>query len=363
MSVQELNRVHRRYIRVSNHFKAAWTFHQFVQGLRKAFPEIGPPNYPADFQQVYGELKKVTQNLSETAAEVATQQLTQVEQGLAPLVQSLLAADDVVSPELLRQFFQRVKNYDDNILSQLIKFYLYSQDSPDWNFHRLDKADFLITKLTERYVDGQDTYTLRDQTFLREMNQGLWAALDSAPTPETELAEIRQRLSAVRRDIAAAESIEFLHEKSVVQGFRDFKHSLGERFFEPKVMPEILATNLTLKNHIQRLYKRDEQRIVAEYQEVFELERDVPIDMQLGEELDEFREAVDRFEKQLQGDDLKLKEIAALRERVRSLVPRLRPHTDSADETNPVVPAREAREFMDVAAPVVPELAEFAFVE
>ena len=354
MSVQELNRVHRRYIRTSNHFKSAWTFHQFVQGLRKTFPDVGPSNYPADFQSVYGDLKQVSQNLAETTAELANRQLEQVERGLAPMTQSLLASDDAVSPSLLRQFFQRVKNYDDNILAQLLKFYLYSQDGPFWSFERLDKSDFLCTKLLSEFSDSKEAFVLRDQTFLRETIQGLWVALDVMPTPETELVEKVKELRQIQSRIAEADSIDALHQRNSVEGYRDFKHSLGHQYFEPRLLPEILTTNLSFKNHIHRLYKRDEQRIIAEYQQVFELERDVPIDIQLGEELDEFRQAVDRFEKQLEGDSIRLKEIAGLRAKVRSLVPKLSPDEESGKF--PLVVPPEAREMQEVA-PEPPVLA------
>ncbi len=90
MSAQDLNRVHRRYIIVSNTFKAAWTFHQFIQGLRKAFADLPATDYPADFQSLYGELKLVSENLSETSTEAASSQLDQVETGLMPLIQHLL---------------------------------------------------------------------------------------------------------------------------------------------------------------------------------------------------------------------------------------------------------------------------------
>lgn len=63
MSAEDLNRVHRRYIRVSNAFKSAWTFHQFLQGVSKVFTHLGPTEYPADFQTLYGELKEVSKNL------------------------------------------------------------------------------------------------------------------------------------------------------------------------------------------------------------------------------------------------------------------------------------------------------------
>ncbi|MEM1207324.1 MAG: hypothetical protein AAGN66_29085 [Acidobacteriota bacterium] len=331
MSVQELNNVHRRYIRVSNHFKAAWTFHQFSQGLRKVFAELSSPQYPADFQAVYGDLKQVSKNLSETTVDQAVHQLDDIERRMSPLVTGLLAADDEVSPGLLRQFFQRVKNYDDNILSQLVKFYLYSQDAETWNQQRLDKADFLATKLAEEYHDSKDAFVLRDQTFLRETVQSFWTALGTPPLSEEATGGLRASIVAFRQEVAEAASVGELHDNAIVQRYRDFKHRLGSKFFSPRVLPELLAANLDLKNHVHRLYKRDEQRIIAEYQHVFELERDVPVDVQLSEELTEFREVVERFERQLEGDDVKLGEIAQLREKVKSLVPRLRPEVDGEE--------------------------------
>ncbi|MEM9553431.1 MAG: hypothetical protein AAGC60_04175 [Acidobacteriota bacterium] len=342
MSVQELNRVHRRYIRLSNHFKSAWTFHQFLQGLRKVFPDLASlsPQQPADFQTVYGDLKQVSQNLAETTIDTVTEQLDAVERRLAPLVESLLAIDDGVSPALLRQFFQRVKNYDDNILSQLVKLYLYSHDST-WNLQRLDKSDYLVTKLAEEYHEGQDAYILRDQTTVRELGQGLWAALAIDAPPETELEPRREQIAVLRNEIDMVDTLDRLHTDQIVPRYRDLKHALGSLYFEPHMLREILTTNLALKNHVHRLYRRDEQRIVAEYQQIFELERDVPVDVQLGEELGAFREAVERFEEQLKGDEIKLEDLALLRGKVRSLMPKLQPDTGPH---SPMVKPAELRE-------------------
>ncbi len=345
MSVQELNQVHRRYIKISNGFKSAWTFHQFIQGLRKVFIEDGPASYPADFQSLYDELKQVSTNLSELTVELASQQLDEVESGLQPLIETLLQADDQVSPGLLRQFFQRVKNYDDNILSQLVKFYLYFRGD-DWNWDRLDKADYLSTKVCEEHQDTNDTYIPRDRTHTRETAEGFWAALGAAaPTPESELAEATADLDALRQEIDAVASIDELHEKKIVRRYRDFKHRLGDIFFEPSILQSIIETNLVLKNHVQKLYHRDEQRIVAEYQQVFDLERETPpIDLELQEELAEFRKAVERYEQQLQGgDDVRLEHLATLRERVRDLLPRLQPETPEP-EPEPLHP--EVRSFL-----------------
>ena len=64
MTVQELTVVHQRYIDLSDRFRAAWTFHQFLQGLQKIFLESAPGRYPADFQGLYNTLKDVSQNLN-----------------------------------------------------------------------------------------------------------------------------------------------------------------------------------------------------------------------------------------------------------------------------------------------------------
>ena len=354
MSVQELNVVHRRYIRLSNYFKSAWTFHQFIQGLRKVFTDLDLPDYPADFQALYGELKQVADSMSASTVDTVTGRLNEIESKLEPLVEALQTVDAGTSPEVLRKFFQRVKNYDDNILSQLIKFYLYSDTGADpdatgfngdgdWEHDRLDKADYLTTKLAETYQDWKDAFVLRDQTHMREMTQGLVSALGTQPLPPAQADRYKERISEIRAQLSEVESVDQLHDRKVVQRYRDLKHDLGRLFFDPQLLPELLSTNIELKNHVHRLYKRDEQRIIAEYQEVFELERDFPVDRELSDELGEFRTVVERFEEQLAGGNVKLEDVAVLRNKVRKLTPRLRPDTQAP---TPQVPPREVRDFL-----------------
>jgi len=101
------------------------------------------------------------------------------------------------------------------------------------------------------------------------------------------------------------------------------KHNLGNLFFEPELSLAVQETNLTLKGKIQKLYRQEERRIAAEYQRVFELEREVPVTGELDGELAEFHQEIERFEKQLERDEFKLEDLASIRHRVRSLLPRL----------------------------------------
>lgn len=367
---QDLNRVHRRYIRVSNHFKSAWTFHQFLQGLQKVFTDGNVRSYPADFQPVYNDLKNAAQTLTETTTDQVSRQLDSIEHRLAPICQGLLNADDEIAPSLLRQFFQRVKNYDENILGQLVKFYLFSQTSRSWNLQRLDKVDFLATKFAEEYHESRDAFVLRDHAALREALSAFRSALEAEPTSELDIENIVGNLQAIKRDATGVHSIDDLHQTQLVQRYREVKHGLGNRFFEPRVLMTILDVNLQVKNQIHQLYRREEQRIIAEYQQVFELERDVPVDVVLSSELAEFKQAVERFENQLQGENLKLHDLVELRRKVRDLLPKLKP-AEAEPAAAPLVKPRELREASDeLVAPtrgggsLVPDSGELdAYVE
>jgi len=344
----DLQHVHQRYIALSNSFKSAWTFHQFLQGLQKAFAEEGPEPYSADFQATYDRLKEISQNLTEATAETAAEALEEIDTDLGRLQEILLAVDRQVSPALLRQFFQRVKSYDDNILTQLVKFYLYSHEAVEWTADRLDKADYLTTKLCEELQDGSELFAVRDHQHLRDMTRGFWTALGAPEVDEADIEAARAEIADVAARAAEIEAIDEVNEQDLVRGYRDLKHDLEGKFFEPRILQAIIETNLSVKNRIHELYRREEQRIVAEYQHVFELEREVPLDVQLSQELNEFRQAVERFEDQLQGSNLRLDELAALREKVRELIPKLKPREEES-EGEPIVQPKEVREYLEEA--------------
>ncbi len=354
--VEALARVHRRYVRASDAFKSAWTFHQFIQGLCKVFPKTLDAGYDADFQGVYGQLKKVSLNLNELGAEQAEAEMEAVEAGILELDQTLLEADSDIAPARLRQFFQRVKNYDDEILSQLVKFYLHNQAGQGWPIDRLDKADFLVTKLCQEFDEERERWALRDRGDLRELTEGIWNSLPQRPDNEGEVDASTAELEDLRHQLATVDSIDSLDQLGLVQRLRELKHSFGITLFHPRVLLAVVETNLTAKNRVEDMYRREEERIVAEYQQVFDLERDGPHDARLREDLDNFRDEVERFEQQLQGANVRLVELSRLRKRVRELIPRMQ----SVDGTGPIIVPSALTDESDVFEPLAVEGAELA---
>lgn len=324
MTVPELHALHRRYVSLSHRFRAAWVFHQFLNSLEKVFQTGTEAYFGEEFQQLYTELKEISQGLTASETERTQAKLEQVRDRLASLTVALAQEDTKISPRLLRRFLQRFKNYDEKVLLQLARFYVVCGKNDYFGPDRLDKLDFLLTRLGERQQEGDGAMVPGDHKHLTEVFESLWV-LSGADPPIEHLVEQRCReIEELRARLPEVETLDGLDELGILSRYRQLKHALGELFLEPALLSTILETNLAFKNLVHRLYHQDERRIVADYQEIFELERETPVDMQLDQELSQFRKEIERFESQLQEDELKLAELSYLRQRMRSLKPRLK---------------------------------------
>jgi hypothetical protein len=351
-TVQELSVLHRRYADTSHRFRAAWTFHQFLQSLGKTLLHRVEDLYSTEFQNLYNGLKEVSQNLNASETEKIRYRLETIDRRLWELIEALDEEDTKVTPDLLRQFFRRVKSYDEKILTQLVKFYLYIQREGSWLADRLDKVDFLLARLSEDVDDRTGDLMLRSHARLNEIFQGLWAQLGAEPASDDLVEEHRAEIDALRHEMIDVENLDRLNESSLIRRFRDLKHGMGKLYFVPELLLAVQETNLAFRNRIQKLYRQEEQRIAAEYQRIFELERDAPFDSQLNDELSEFREEIERFEKQLQREEFRLGDIALIRQKVKQLLPRLTAGRSSAAERPaPSGAGEDSEDFAPAGAP------------
>ncbi|HEV8631710.1 MAG TPA: hypothetical protein VGV61_15440 [Thermoanaerobaculia bacterium] len=323
MTVQELSALHKRYIDISDRFKSSWTFHQFLQGLHKLSGGGELAQYATEFQAVYGLLKEVSQHLTASSTDRVKNELEMVDRRLQDLNRWLLGEDAKIVPSQLRMFFQRVRNYNDSILIQLVKFYLYLRPALDWGQDHHDKLDFLITKLCEEAQGPHGPWALQERSKVRQIFSGLWQLAGGGAVDELEIEERRKHIDDLRRGMLQADNFDQLIDGELIAEYRRYKFQLARLFFQPDLQLAIVETNLALRNHIQQLYRREEQRIVADYQRIFELERVVAVDTQLDLELSAFRDEVEQFEKNLQNETLSLDELRRLRQHVRTLIPRL----------------------------------------
>ncbi|MGE0641030.1 MAG: hypothetical protein AB7G12_14775 [Thermoanaerobaculia bacterium] len=333
MSAPDIAVLHRRYVELAGRFKSAWTFHQFLQGVQKFFAEIEIGRYPTDFQEIHGTLKTVADHLSGGDNEKLARDLDQVERQLTQMLGILSAADTRISASLLRQFFDRVKNFDEQILAQMVRFYLMPVGEGGLNPDRQDKLDFLLTKLSEEIDRVSSLYVLRSPTRLRELYEGFWALMPGVSVDPGTIARRRGEVDEMKRELAALGSFEALTGSGFVQRYRDLKHELGRYLFHPELAMAIVETNLAVKNKVRQYYRVEEQRILDESHRILELEGRVGSDPDLGMELSEFRQAMEQFELKQQRDNVKFDDLELLRRQVGELAPRLEARDTTRQES------------------------------
>ena len=131
-------------------------------------------------------------------------------------------------------------------------------------------------------------------------------------------------LRALREAMHEVESIEQFNHLGLVSRHRELKHNLRGLLFYPPIAAAVASNNLLLRSQIREFYRKEEERIASEFQEVFDLEQGTEVDSNLGSELQTFRREVEEFERRLAGDDFKLDQLAVVRDHAKTLLPRLR---------------------------------------
>lgn len=322
MSAQDLPVLHRRYVDLGIEFKAAWTFHQFLQGLRKFFASAGIPDYPSDLAEIHKSLKDASERLTSNRTEGVADSLGRAADQLRQTVAILAAADVRVTPPLLRQFFERVRSYDDQILAQMVRFYIGRTGDEGLAGDRLDKVDFLLTKLSEETDPVNGGINLRAPSRLRPIFEGFWNSIEGLNADADWIGERKSELAAFRKELRSVAEIETLTASGIVTRYRDAKRLLGRYLFHPEILVAVVETNLAFKRKIRQEFKAEEERILEESQRILAAEEEF-LGSATTTDLTALKLAYEEVERKQRTDNLKLEDLAFLRREVEELRPRL----------------------------------------
>jgi len=297
MSVAEIGLLHGRYARLSDRFKSMWTYHQFASGVFKSVLATPLP-YRIDFQNTFDRIKAASANLNAGQMQEAGAALGLCELALDRIATQLLRADDQVSASSVRRFFEKLKEYDENIVQFVIKFYFYCEAVEG---DRRDKLDYLFTRIGEDFVADRAQYSSRSSLEFRERLIGLVSLLRQIEAPHEEVVRLIRAIRSIRDDIQSAEAFEELTERNLLKNARLFKHRLGHLYFHPDILMAIVELNVATKNKFLKLYNEEEHRIVEDAQKLVEhgsaIERNFgDTNPELLEEISRFREFKQRFD-------------------------------------------------------------------
>src|SRR5512142_746381 len=183
MSVQKIQLLHEDYIRLTERFKALWTFHQFVRGVYKTFFSADP-GYAVDFAALYDQVKAIAAQINTGTPETVDPMLRELNVRLDGVSRALRDVDRKISPSFVRRFFEKVRPQDDKIAFYILRFYFSQADIAE---DIIDKVDFLATVAATGQSDPEAGVTkprAQVRKFFDTLTaNSIWPRLDSAMAP------------------------------------------------------------------------------------------------------------------------------------------------------------------------------------
>src|SRR5437763_2451199 len=216
VSVAEIGALHGRFTRQSDRFKSAWTFHQFASGAYKNLLD-DPLPYTIDFQKIYERLKTISITINSGQMDEANGALAANDVALDHAQRTLIAADDRLTPPVVRRFFERLKRTDDAIIHHLIRFYFYAEATEG---DRRDKLDFLFTRIGEDFSADRGEYWSRDSLEFRERIIALVSVMRVEETPQEDVLRVVLAGRALRDQLQSAHRFEDLTQKNLLKTAR-----------------------------------------------------------------------------------------------------------------------------------------------
>jgi hypothetical protein len=326
----ETEAISQAFARLSAKFKALWTFHQFLQGVHRTSLR-GTSGPAVTFAPLYEQIKRIkeTKGVEGSADTVAA--MARLDEQLDALHATLTEDDRQISPSTMRQFFERVKAGDEELLLSILKFYYYAKAlAPD----EMDKVDILLTRLgTQPGKNGESE--LKPPAELQKLSEELLSLMERPRADAAEVKSVVSLLGILRKDLEACERFEDLSNRKTLENIRTLKHRMGKAFYEPEVMNAVLSSNIAVKKKFQLLYKVEERRILEASHEVVEKEKDLEHDPrfmspEFREDLERFRTEKDEFEKASRRHGVRPRDVKRLKDSLHRLLARLDPA--AADE-------------------------------
>jgi hypothetical protein len=317
MLVAEIEDLHGAYIRLTEKFKALWTFHQFLKGVHQSFLGDLPP-YELDFNAVYDRLREISAVIAAPVAPGEIRdRLDRVDTQLSLATRTLRLADRALGPSLVRRFFDKVKPQDPKIVYHLLRFY-FSQ--PELDDDTADKVDFLVTIAAAR-PDSGGTQP-RDREDALRLFEAIVAGCSWAAVDADEAAALVSAMDELAEDVARCRSFEDLVRQRRVENIRTIKRRLGFALANPRVLASVGLANVRTRSVFHRFFEEERRRIQEASERIDDLAREISHAGPLPPEFERFRESRRQFERLQEEANVRAGDLLALKHRISDVLER-----------------------------------------
>ncbi|MFN2387663.1 MAG: hypothetical protein ABR576_15510 [Thermoanaerobaculia bacterium] len=310
MSVEKIQLLHDDYIRLTERFKALWTFNQFLRGVYKTFFS-SEPGYKLDFNALYEEIRAVAAQINTALPEAVAPRLRELWEKLDAFARELRETDRRVSPSFVRRFFEKVRPQDEKIAFHLLRFY-FSQSEVDEDV--IDKVDFLATVAATGRADPEASLT-RPRVAIQKLFESVtaasvWPRLESGMTPP-----IVRAFDELATDMNRAREFEDLVSERLLNNVRTMKRRVASGLANPDILTAVACCNLTTRSVFHRLYEKEERRLDEATGRITDLERELTRggEEKASEEFRRFRESRIRYDRQATERNLRAQHIHELK--------------------------------------------------
>jgi len=343
MSVAEIGQLHSRYVRLADRFKTLWTYHQFASGVFLNLLAEQLP-YEIDFQAKYEPVKRVADALQTAESNRATEMMNGSDQELRIILGQLMEADERIPTNVMRRFFEKVRQQDEKIIFYLIKFYLFGDIVTG---DRKDKLDFLFTKIAEEFIEERGEYASRDSLELRKKFHSLLLIRPAKLPTQEQAAGIIRHIRGLKEEIEQARTFEDLAEKELLEKARNLKHDIGDGYFHPDVLLAVVQCNVGAKNRFKKLFADEEDRLVSESARLIENEQAITrgfraSNPEILDEMERFKQHKLEFDESRAVSNVKFNVIANLKASMNRILTELEHELDDPGEI-PEAAFKEAR--------------------
>jgi hypothetical protein len=178
---------------------------------------------------------------------------------LAVWRQILEKFDIETSVAKLRLYFEEIGNPTTLTLEHLLVFYLTKQDK---SVPETDKIDLIVTRLGRlAFQTSENKKILLSKPQFKTHLEKLFSAFQITVAPEDELKNEIALIEEERKILLGIHSLREMLEKQVLIKLRKIKIDLGEKFFQPAILAEIVALNTCLHNVFQDLFLVEQPRL------------------------------------------------------------------------------------------------------
>jgi hypothetical protein len=178
---------------------------------------------------------------------------------LATARQQLQEVDGTLEPAKFRLVFERIGAPSTHSLELVVQYYL---SKPQHNKEDRDKVDLLATRWGSYLVNtSQKLPMLRTANDLTVKIDELYQNLEIILTPTDADIEILQTLQDLKAEINQISNFREVADKQVIGRLREYKAKIGEKFYHPQILAEVVEVNVEIHNLFQQLYDDEQSRL------------------------------------------------------------------------------------------------------